>query len=235
MCDIFEHFALRATLFDELVLDWTITWLNYYLTEVWLHGTVTWLNCDVTELILAWAITLLNFDLTELWLDWTNTWLNQYLTGLRLDWTNLTELWREFPKELSKALMPLGSSRLHGPQLFESLSVTEVTMSAMAVVLLGLVSHAAGHGILTVPHSKNNGFPGSYALDRSDYYTTASWWLDRAYFGTPKVKPWTQPGNFSWSLGRKFHLNFGFLGEGKCVHQTYEILVLDEWKLGMSC
>ena len=97
-------------------------------------------------------------------------------------------------------------------------------MSAMAVVvLLGLVSHAAGHAMLTVPHSKNNGFPGSYALDRSDYYTTASWWLDRAYFGTPKVTPWMQPGHFSWSLGRKFHLNImniGFLaraGGNLCI------------------
>jgi len=76
-------------------------------------------------------------------------------------------------------------------------------MSAMAVVvLLGLVFHAAGHAMLTVPHSKNNGFPGSYALDRSDYYTTASWWLDRAYFGTPKVTPWMQPGHFSWADAR---------------------------------
>lgn len=97
-------------------------------------------------------------------------------------------------------------------------------MSAMAVVvLLGLVFHAAGHAMLTVPHSKNNGFPGSYALDRSDYYTTASWWLDRAYFGTPKVTPWMQPGHFSWSLGRNFK-------EFVC-----QVLVLDELKLGMSC
>jgi hypothetical protein len=42
---------------------------------------------------------------------------------------------------------------------------------------------------------------GSYALDRSAYYTTASWWLDRAYFGTPKVTPWMRPGHFSWILG----------------------------------
>lgn len=90
------------------------------------------------------------------------------------------------------------------PAAFWVTEVTEV-MSAMAVVvLLGLVFHAAGHAMLTVPHSKNNGFPGSYALDRSDYYTTASWWLDRAYFGTPKVTPWMQPGHFSWSLGRNF-------------------------------
>lgn len=64
------------------------------------------------------------------------------------------------------------------------------------------VGHAAGHGILTVPHSKNNGYPGSYALDRSAYYTTASWWLDRAYFGTPKVTPWMRPGHFSWADAR---------------------------------
>ncbi|CAL1129089.1 unnamed protein product [Cladocopium goreaui] len=72
-------------------------------------------------------------------------------------------------------------------------------LNGMLVLFLG---HAAGHGILTVPHSKNNGYPGSYALDRSAYYTTASWWLDRAYFGTPKVTPWMRPGHFSWADAR---------------------------------
>lgn len=79
-------------------------------------------------------------------------------------------------------------------------------MATMATLLNGMVvlfvGHAAGHGILTVPHSKNNGYPGSYALDRSAYYTTASWWLDRAYFGTPKVTPWMRPGHFSWADAR---------------------------------
>ena len=33
-------------------------------------------------------------------------------------------------------------------------------MTTAMVVLLVLVGHAAGHAMLTVPHSKNNGYPG---------------------------------------------------------------------------
>ena len=33
-------------------------------------------------------------------------------------------------------------------------------MATAMVVLLVLVGHAAGHAMLTVPHSKNNGYPG---------------------------------------------------------------------------
>ena len=41
-------------------------------------------------------------------------------------------------------------------------------MATMATLLNGMLvlflGHAAGHGILTVPHSKNNGYPGEMSL-----------------------------------------------------------------------
>ena len=84
----------------ELLLDWAMTWLSYYLTELWLDWPVTWLSYYLTELwldwamtwlscdltILDWAVTWLSCDLTELWLDWAVTWLSYYLTELWLDW-----------------------------------------------------------------------------------------------------------------------------------------------------
>ena len=88
----------------ELWLDWAMTWLSYYLTELWLDWAITWpsyyfLNYYfLTELWLDWAITWLSYDLTELWLDWAITWLSYYLTELLLDWAitwlsyDLTEL-----------------------------------------------------------------------------------------------------------------------------------------------
>ncbi|CAE7264847.1 unnamed protein product [Symbiodinium pilosum] len=72
-----------------------------------------------------------------------------------------------------------------------------------------VVRKAAGHAMLTVPHSKNNGYPGSYALTRSEYYTTASWWLDRAFFeGDTKKTPWLKPGHFSWRDARDLYPDF---------------------------
>ena len=75
-----------------------------------------------------------------------------------------------------------------------------------ALVCISLVLEAAGHAFLTVPHSKNNGYAASYALPKSEYYTTASWWLDRAFFeGDPKKTPWLKPGHFSWKDARDLY------------------------------
>ena len=75
----------------NLLFDWTVTWLNCYLTELLLYWTVTWLNCYFTELLLDWTVSWLNCYLTEPLLDWTVnwtvTWLNCYLTELLLDWS----------------------------------------------------------------------------------------------------------------------------------------------------
>ena len=84
----------------ELWLDWRVTWLSYYLTELWLDWAMTWLSCDltelwrdwaITELWLDWAMTWLSCDVTELWLDWAVTWLSCNLTGC-----DLTELWLDW-------------------------------------------------------------------------------------------------------------------------------------------
>ena len=86
---------------NELLLDWAMmTWLSYYLTELWLDWAMSY---DLTELLLDWAMTWLSYDLTELWLTelWAMTWLSyDYdLTELLLDWAitwlsydDLTEL-----------------------------------------------------------------------------------------------------------------------------------------------
>ena len=84
-----------------------MTWLSYYLTELWLDWAMTWLSYDLTELWLDWAMTWLSYDLTELWLDWAMTWMSYYLTELLLDWAitwlsftwlsyDLTELWLDW-------------------------------------------------------------------------------------------------------------------------------------------
>ena len=45
---------------------------------------------------------------------------------------------------------------------------------------------------------------------RSEYYTTASWWLDRAYFeGDPQMTPWKKPGHFSWKDARDLYPDAG--------------------------
>jgi len=76
-------------------------------------------------------------------------------------------------------------------------------------ILASLALEAAGHAFMTVPHSKNNGYPGSYALPKGEYYTTASWWLDRSYFeGDPKKTPWLKPGHFSWRDARDLYPDF---------------------------
>ena len=72
-------------------LDWAMTCLSYYLTELLLD-----MSYDLTELWLDWAITSLSYFLTELlldwaiawlelWLVWAMTWLSYYLTELLLD------------------------------------------------------------------------------------------------------------------------------------------------------
>ena len=86
----------------ELWLDWPVSWLSYYLTELWLDWAMTWLSCDltelwrdwaITELWLDWAMTWLSCDVTELWLDWAELWLDWAVTWLSCD---LTELWRDW-------------------------------------------------------------------------------------------------------------------------------------------
>ena len=83
----------------EPLLDWAMTSLSYYLTELLLDwATMTWLSYDLTELLLDWAMTSPSYYLTELWLDWAMTWLSYDLTELWLDWAmtslsyDLTEL-----------------------------------------------------------------------------------------------------------------------------------------------
>ena len=94
-------------------LDWAMTWLSYYLTELLLDWAITW-----HELSLDWAMTWLSYydwaiTWHELWLDWNMTWLSYYLTELLLDWAitwlsyyltellldlsyDLTELWLDW-------------------------------------------------------------------------------------------------------------------------------------------
>ena len=63
----------------QLLLCWTITWLNYYRTELvldWavsflLYGTTTWLNYYLTD-----------YYFTKLLRHWTMTWLNCYFPTL---------------------------------------------------------------------------------------------------------------------------------------------------------
>ena len=67
----------------DLLLDWAVTLLNYYLTELLLYWTVTLLSCYFTWLLLYWAVTLLNCYSTELLLlllYWTVTLLSCYFT-----------------------------------------------------------------------------------------------------------------------------------------------------------
>ncbi|CAK8991975.1 unnamed protein product [Durusdinium trenchii] len=85
------------------------------------------------------------------------------------------------------------------------------TLAIMAMLTLlscGFLARALGHGLLTIPHSKNNGFPGSFALDRQSYYTTASWWLDRAFFVLPTVTPWMRPGHFNYVDAQNLYKDF---------------------------
>lgn len=42
-------------------------------------------------------------------------------------------------------------------------------------------------------------------MDRQAYYTTASWWLDRAFFGAPTVTPWMRPGHFNYEDARDLY------------------------------
>ena len=87
-------------------LTWAMTWLSYYLTELLLDWAITW-----HELWLDWAMTWLSYDLTELWLDWATTWLSYYLTELLLDWAMtwlsyyLTELLLDLSYDLTELLL----------------------------------------------------------------------------------------------------------------------------------
>ena len=61
-------------------LNWAVSWLSSYFTELLLDWAVTWLNCYLlscyfTELLLDWAVAWLNCHFTELWL------LNYNFTG----------------------------------------------------------------------------------------------------------------------------------------------------------
>ncbi|CAK8992080.1 unnamed protein product [Durusdinium trenchii] len=49
---------------------------------------------------------------------------------------------------------------------------------------------------------------GSFALDRQSYYTTASWWLDRAFFVLPTVTPWMRPGHFNYVDAQNLYKDF---------------------------
>ena len=91
------NYDLTELLMTEPLLDWIISWLNYYLTKLLLDWTMIWLNYYMAEPLLDWIITWLNYFLTELLLDWTmiwlncymtEPWLNYYLAELLLDWIN---------------------------------------------------------------------------------------------------------------------------------------------------
>ena len=106
-CACHEKWHFNFTKYCACHENRAVTWLSYYLTELWLDWAMTWLSCDLTELWRDWAITWLSCDLTELWLDWAVTWLSCDLTELWRDWAvtwlavtwlscDVTELWLDW-------------------------------------------------------------------------------------------------------------------------------------------
>ena len=78
--------TLLSSSFTELLPYWAVTWLTCYLTELLLGWAVTLLNCYSTELLHYWAVTLLSCYFTELLLYWVVTLLSCYFTELLLCW-----------------------------------------------------------------------------------------------------------------------------------------------------
>ena len=83
----------RKAKLQQMLLDWTVTRLNFYFSRLLLDWTGTWLNCYFSQLLLDWTGTWLKYcltellpDFTELLLDWTVTWLHCYFTELLLYW-----------------------------------------------------------------------------------------------------------------------------------------------------
>jgi len=78
------------------------------------------------------------------------------------------------------------------------------TQHAVAVACAAFSGVAHGHGLLTLPSSKNGGSLATSDATAGNHFTIASFGIvDKAFFDEDhSATPWTRPGAFDWELAR---------------------------------